>query len=339
VIRAVAILAGALVFASASGANDQGPETLSTALPEPYFESRGGAEGVERATARARPLGPEAPPWATRLHADSVRVLLALTDPATGAQIAGDRERWDYVWPRDAAAGAIALEAAGLQAEAERVVEFLESRPLDAAAKFESDGEPAPGRPPAGDARGWVAAAQNAVGRPAHETGDWRGAQDYGENVTGDLLGNAIASGAPAAEIRDSFLAPRGLVRDSGSDRLDSSAAWAVAPFARPGLRGPARRTLVALAAAATPHGIEPMEDWSPGQAWTAPTAWSAWALAELGETKAADTLLAGLRRSVTPEGALPERVSAADGTPTSTTPLAWSHAFAILALRARYGD
>jgi GH15 family glucan-1,4-alpha-glucosidase len=30
----------------------------------------------------------------------------------------------------------------------------------------------------------------------------------------------------------------------------------------------------------------------------------------------------------------LPERVDARTGTPTSTTPLAWSHAFAILALR-----
>jgi GH15 family glucan-1,4-alpha-glucosidase len=29
--------------------------------------------------------------------------------------------------------------------------------------------------------------------------------------------------------------------------------------------------------------------------------------------------------------------VDARTGVPTSTTPLAWSHAFAILALRARY--
>jgi hypothetical protein len=50
-----------------------------------------------------------------------------------------------------------------------------------------------------------------------------------------------------------------------------------------------------------------------------------------------ADRLLAELRRAATPQGALPERVDAGDGRPTSTTPLAWSHAFAILALRARY--
>jgi GH15 family glucan-1,4-alpha-glucosidase len=76
-----------------------------------------------------------------------------------------------------------------------------------------------------------------------------------------------------------------------------------------------------------------------PGEVWTAPTAWSAWALGALGERRAADRLLAELRRAATPQGALPERVDAGDGHPTSTTPLAWSHAFAILALRARYPD
>jgi subtilisin family serine protease len=77
---------------------------------------------------------------------------------------------------------------------------------------------------------------------------------------------------------------------------------------------------------------------WTPGQVWTAPTAWSARALAELGERHAADRLLRELRRAETPAGTLPERVDASSGAPTSTTPLAWSHAFAILALRARYG-
>ena len=44
--------------------------------------------------------------------------------------------------------------------------------------------------------------------------------------------------------------------------------------------------------------------------------------------------LLGDLRRAATPAGALPERVDAHTGIPRSTTPLAWSHAFAILALR-----
>jgi GH15 family glucan-1,4-alpha-glucosidase len=87
-----------------------------------------------------------------------------------------------------------------------------------------------------------------------------------------------------------------------------------------------------------TRYGIPPIEGWTPGEVWTAPTAWSAWALVELGERRAADWLLGELHRAETPYGTLPERVDAATGAPTSTTPLAWSHAFAILALRARYG-
>ena len=43
---------------------------------------------------------------------------------------------------------------------------------------------------------------------------------------------------------------------------------------------------------------------------------------------------MADLRRAATPLGLLPERVDAETGLPTSTTPLAWSHAFAILAAR-----
>jgi GH15 family glucan-1,4-alpha-glucosidase len=44
--------------------------------------------------------------------------------------------------------------------------------------------------------------------------------------------------------------------------------------------------------------------------------------------------LMTALRRAATPAGLLPERVDAHTGLPTSTTPLGWSHAFAILALR-----
>ena len=81
--------------------------------------------------------------------------------------------------------------------------------------------------------------------------------------------------------------------------------------------------------------GIVPSEDWDGGiDPWTAPTAWTAWSLAALGERPAALHLMAALRRAATPAGMLPERVDARTGIPTSTTPLAWSHAFAILALR-----
>jgi hypothetical protein len=357
VIRStLAIAAAALVMGSLSGASVQPPEAISTRLPGPHFEAvRSGPFALAGLERRARPLGATAPRWARRLYRRSLRVLIALTDPRTGALIAGERAGWDYVWPRDAAASAIALQAAGLHPEASRVVRFLSSFDLDAA-RFYPDGDRVPGRPAAGDAAGWVDAAKQIVtqhprgaavpgvlGSPlqvptsTHPSGEWRGRQDYGENVTGDLLGNAIAAGAPAGEILSRFNSPRGLVREAGGGKLDSASAWAVVPFATAGLRDAARRTLLALARESTPFGIAPIEGWTPGQVWTAPTAWSAWALVELGETGAADRLLSELHRAATPAGTLPERVSAADGQPTSTTPLAWSHAFAILALRARY--
>jgi hypothetical protein len=346
----VAVAALALVAASVSGATEQPQAPLATGMPAPYFEAAGSGSfalaGLER---RARPLGAAAPRWARRLYWRSLRVLIALTDPRSGAMIAGEREGWNYVWPRDAAAGAIALEAAGLRPGARRVADFLSSLDLGAA-RFQPDGDRVPGRPEAGDAAGWVAAAVRAVaskravlggtrGVPASTapSTDWQGRQDYGENVTGDLLGNAIAAGAPPSEIDGRFLTPGGLVREQGTGELDSSAAWAVTVFPQPGLRAGVRRTLLALTAESTPYGIPPIEGWTPGQVWTAPTAWSAWALVKLGEIGAADKLLSELRRAETPSGTLPERVSSTDGLPTSTTPLAWSHAFAILALRARY--
>ncbi len=328
-----------LVAASVSGARQVPPEPIQTGMPAPYFGTVGsGAFSPAGVRKRTIPLGPAAPRWARRLYSRSVRVLVALTDARSGAMIAGERDGWDYVWPRDAAAGAIALEAAGLRPEARRVVSFLSGLDTDRAARFYSDGSPVPGRPAAGDGQGWVGAAERFVNRRSSSAYDWRGRQDYGENVTGDLLGNAIAGRASTIEIKERFLTPRGLTRGEGSGELDSSAAWAATVFPRPALGEAARSTLLALSRASTHYGIPPIEGWTPGETWTAPTAWSAWALVELGDARAADRLLAELRRAETPHGTLPERVDARTGEPTSTTPLAWSHAFAILALRARYG-
>jgi glucoamylase len=369
---ALAVLAIGLVSASVSGTEEQPAEAIPTALPEPRAQVAGAAVfSLEGLQDRARPLGPDAPPWARRLYRRSLHVLLALTEPESGAMIAGEREEWDYVWPRDAAAGAIALEAAGLRPEARRVVEFLSDLDLDEAARFYSDGSPVSGRTAAGDGEGWVAAAEAVVtpGSALHPTAlslghsatksqhgpraasaegarfVWLGRQDYGENVTGDLLGNAIASGAPAQEVLERFATSRGLARQEGGDELDSSAAWAIAAFPSRGSQGAAatrlntvvRRTLLEFVDRSTPYGIPPIDGWTPGEVWTAPTAWSAWALVELGETHAADRLLGELHRAESADGTLPERVSSADGRPTSTTPLAWSHAFAVLALLARY--
>ncbi len=298
----------------------------------------GGAETARadrRWLAASRPLGPTAPRWARRMYRRSLLVLRALTDERTGAAIAGARDGWAYVWPRDASAVAIALASAGHRAEARRVVAFLERLDLGAAARFDVAGAPVDGRAAQGDAEGWVAAAARAVGATGPPSASaWRGVGDYQEKGPGDYLGNALAAGAPPAAL-SRFEGPQGLTREAGSGSdLDSAAAWAVRPFPHPALFPAARRTLLRLAAGSGRFGIAPSEDWPDGDPWTAPTAWSAWSLAALGERGAAMRLVGDLRRAATPLGLLPERVDARTGLPRSTTPLAWSHAFAILALR-----
>ncbi len=301
--------------------------------------------------ARARPLGPDAPPWARRMYRRSLLVLRAVTDRRSGAVVAGFREGWEYVWPRDAGTVAIALASAGYRAEARRIVRFLLGLDLDAAARFHPDGTPVDGRAAQGDAAGWVAAAVQAAGLQDRAMPlPWRDRADYQEGEPGDYLANAIAgsrvdglkTGAGvgfAARRRGlgGFVTRRGLARREGDPEsgLDSAAAWAVRPFPQPALYPAVRRTLLRIAADGGRFGIVPSEDWDGGiDPWTAPTAWTAWSLAALGERRAALRLMATLRRVTIPAGMLPERVDARTGTPTSTTPLAWSHAFAILALR-----
>jgi glucoamylase len=287
--------------------------------------------------AAARPLGKGAPAWARRMYRRSLLVLHALTNERTGAVVAGTREGWSYVWPRDASTVAIALAAAGYRGEARRIVGFLEGLDLGAAARFQGDGTPVDGRAAQGDAAGWIAASASAAGLPgAPVARPWRGLDDYQENGGGDFLANAIASGAP--HVRALFETPSGELARRAADPssgLDSAAAWAVRPFPHPTLYPLVRRTLLRLAATSGRFGIVPSEDWGGGiDPWTAPTAWTAWSLAALTERRAALHLMAELRRAATPSGMLPERVDAHTGIPTSTTPLAWSHAFAVLVLR-----
>ena len=300
---------------------------------------------------RARPLGAAAPAWARRLYERSLLVMRALTDRRSGAVAAGARDGWAHVWPRDAGAVAIALAAGGYRREARRAATFLLGLDLGAAARFDGAGEPVAGREAQGDAAGWAAAAARAAGIPARVAPlDSRARADYQEKSPGDHLANALATadgpisrpiGAFSARRREwqGFLTRRGLVRVAGDpgSGLDTAAAWAVRPFPQPGLFGPARRTLLRLAAQGGRFGIVPSEDWHEPDPWTAPTAWSAWSLAALGKRRAALALLADLRRAATPAGLLPERVDARTGVPRSTAPLAWSHAFAVLALRSLY--
>ena len=271
------------------------------------------------------------------MYAQSLLVLRALTDRRTGAVIAGARDGWAYVWPRDASAAAMALAAAGYRGDARRIVRFLRRLDLGAAARFHRNGTPVDGRSAQGDAAGWIAAADHAAGAArAAPKQRWRDLDDYQENGSGDFLANAIASGAP--HLRAQFGMPSGSLSrraDDPGSGLDSAAAWAVRPFPHAALYPLVRQTLLRLAARSGRFGIVPSEDWSGGDdPWTAPTAWTAWSLAALGERRAARRLMAELRRAATPAGMLPERVDARTGAPTSTTPLAWSHAFAILALR-----
>ena len=319
--------------------------------------SLGGAAAARadrRWVERARPLGAGAPTWAQRMHVRSLLVLRALTDRRTGAVAAGARDGWAYVWPRDAATVAIAFASAGYRPEARRIVRFLHGLNLGVAARFYGTGAPVPGRGPQGDEAGWIAAAAQAGGiREEPPRSTWRAHPDYQEGDSGDYLANAIASTADgpisldirrklarrqgAAWIGAAFGTPRGLVREAGEQGsgLDSAAAWAVRPFSLARLYPAVRRTLDQLVAHSGRFGIVPSEDWRGGEdPWTAPTAWSAWSLAALGERRAALRSMGALRRAATPLGLLPERVDAQTGVPRSTTPLAWSHAFAILALR-----
>ena len=287
-------------------------------------------------------LGPGAPPWARALHARSLLVLRALTDPGTGAMAAGLREAWAYVWPRDAATAALALAEAGHAGEARAIARFLSSLDLAAGARFFGDGTVVgDGRPAQGDAGGWTRLAREATGlvdAPAAGPG-WRGRPDYGERSgdSGDYIANAIVAGVRPGRLGDLFTGRNGLlVRRAAApaSEIDSAVAWAVRPFPRPELAGQIAATLRAVGRTAGPYGLEPHTRWPGEDPWTAPAAWMAWAEAGLGHRAAAIAHLARLRRAATDALLLPERVDVETGLPSSTTPLGWSHAFAILALR-----
>jgi glucoamylase len=328
------------------------------------------AEDARRWLAGTRPLGGDAPPWVRSMYERSLLTVHALTSRATGAVAAGARDGWAYVWPRDASTAALALAASGHRAEARHVAHFLTGLDLSAAARFTETGTPVPGRAAQGDALGWVTAAARATSVPApHGPYPWRDRADYRESSPGTYLGNALAAASldvdgPKTRHIGKFSAPqlrgfemaRGLVRGAGDpgSGLDSAAGWAVRPFRVTALYPAAERTLLRLTRDGTKYGITPGEGWSGGSdPWTAPTAWSAWALAALWRTgvrdprtnlpvregggpsrRAALGLFSDLRRAATPAGDFPERVGVHTGIPTSTTPLLWSSAFAVLALR-----
>jgi glucoamylase len=379
----LAVGSGAVLVSGGTAVDPPVPRGFPGVVPAFFEEERSGREGRGeewvairrdwRWLSRARPLSDGAPAWARSMYRRSLLVQRAFVDRETGAAVAGAAPGWAYVWPRDAAAVAIALASAGYRLEARRIVRFLRGLDLDSAARFDSTGAPVPGRDAQGDAAGWVAAATRAAGLSARPQAGadaiedrriipapsvaWRGPADYQEKDGGDFLGNAIGSGLESGLIRRAFVTPRGLARVAGEPEsgLDTAAAWAVRPFPLPALFPAVRRTLLRLVAERESRfGLLPSEDWDGGEdPWTAPTAWTAWSLATLSrngasapaadrgnrsranrDRRAALALMADLRRAATPLGLLPERVDVQSGRPTSTTPLAWSHAFAILAIR-----
>jgi hypothetical protein len=340
------------------------------------------------------------------MYERSLLTIHALTSRRAGAVAAGARDGWAYVWPRDAATAALALEASGHPTEASRVTKYLTTLDLNAAARFTESGAPVPGRAAQGDAAGWVTAAATATNiRPPQGPFPWRNRADYQESTPGTYLGNALAAAgthqrtphvdgpktqagvefsahqrggrAEVGRIAREFGTEGGLVRAAGDPEsgLDSAAGWAVRPFGLTPLYPAAERTLLRLVKAGTPYGIAPGEGWQGGEdPWMAPTAWSAWTLAALSaegaavaapasrtggggprtnlpavrergvpshpslrrqnDRRAALKLLTDLRRASTSAGDLPERVGVHTGIPTSTTPLLWASAFAVLALR-----
>jgi len=375
------------VLASSGGTNVDPPVPRGLPGTLPAFMLGAGVEEVRdvgrpgdlraatardrRWLARAERPGDGAPPWARRLYRRSLLVLRASVAP-DGAVVAGARPGWAYVWPRDAAAVAIALAGGGYGAEARRIAEFLTRLDLDAAARFDTAGAPVPGRAAQGDAAGWVAAAARAAGIPARPRRyRWRDRADYQEGEPGDYVANALASTSSAAtyarqahisrsgsggEVRRDFAGSAGLVRIAGVQGAgwDSAAAWGVRPFAQPSLFPAIRRTLRRAAGSSGRFGIVPSQQWQGGEdPWTAPTAWVALGLAALSrdaaaggraavairDRRAALRLLAAVRRAATPLGLLPERVDAETGAPASTTPLAWSHAFSVLAIHELWPD
>jgi hypothetical protein len=345
----------------------------SAARGDRRWLSRSRALGSSGATDHARPsvarqLATDAPNWAQAMYRRSLLTIHALTSRRTGAVAAGARDGWAYVWPRDASTAALALAASGHRAEARHVARFLTGLDLSAAARFAESGAPIPGRVAQGDAAGWVDAAASATALPVpSKPFAWRNRADYQESSPGTYLGNALAAAgtevdgpktghiggfsahrhraaAEAARVAGEFGTEDGLVRSAGdpASGLDSAAGWAVRPFGLTALYPAAERTLLRLVHQGTRYGITPGEGWDGGEdPWMAPTAWSAWALAGLAaegrpstDRRAALELLIDLRRAATPAGALPERVDAQTGIPTSTTPLLWSSAFTVLALR-----
>jgi hypothetical protein len=268
----------------------------------------------------------QAASFLNRLDLDAAARFDGRGRPVPGRAAQGDAAGW----------AAIAAHAAGLPATAplhpawRNRADYQEGAPGDFLANAIASTSRAPGPSP-------TARTPDSTSAPHVDGPQIQGGEGYEARQPG------------VAGLAGEFWNGRGLVRrarDPGSG-LDSAAAWAVRPFPIPALYPAVETTLLRLARNQTRFGITPGEAWTGVDPWMAPTAWSAWAFAALAREESAGPkrralsdrrqalrLLGDLRHAATPAGALPERVDAHTGIPRSTTPLAWPHAFAILALR-----
>ena len=295
---------------------------------------------------RARPLGAGAPAWARRMYAALAAGPAGADRPPhrrgrrrrprrLGLRLAARRRRRRA---RPRRAPATAPRPAGSPASCSAST----STPPPAST---ATARRSPGRAAQGDAAGWVAAAARAAGparRAPHPASAWRDRADYQERAPGDYLANAIAAGADRRSasrpaVRDRRAGWCGEAGDPGSG-LDSAAAWAVRPFPQPGLfPAVAPHAAAPRRPQAARFGIVPSEDWpaatTPGPR-RPPGAPGASARPRRRAAPARCACSATCAAPPPPPALLPERVDARTGVPRSTTPLAWSHAFAILALR-----
>ena len=285
-----------------------------------------GSPGPARSAGRAT--------WARRMYARSLLALRALTDRRTGAVAAGARDGWAYVWPRDAATAALALAAAGYRPEARRVVALPRSASTsNAAARFDGDGAPVPGRAAQGDAAGWVAAAARATGLPPPGPAARSGAiapttRRNPRATTSPTRSLPAAESQPAANWTGGLDRARpGLGARLGGG-LGGAAISAARPLpARPHRAATSRPTAGASASPPPRTGRTrlPGRRRRPG----APGAWLPSASAV--RRCACSPTCTGPRRR---PGCCPSASAPAPACRRSTTPLAWSHAFAILAIR-----
>ena len=265
------------------------------------------------------------------------------------------RDGWAYVWPRDAGTAALAYAAAGYRGEAGRVAGFLSGWEPRRRRRASTATARRSGRGPQGDAAGWIAVAAAAAGlppecalaRPPRTESAWPDLPDYQEGSPGDYLGNAIADGLSAG--RTWFAASSRRRRGSCARRATRPRASTRRP---PGRSGPFPTqpsfppsaapscNLAADADALRDHAgrrlagrRRPLDRADRLERLEAGGARRANALGGERRRRAPPARRPAPRRHRRPAPYL-SASTPATGVPRSTTPLAWSHAFAILALR-----